>query len=170
MEANAASPPEASGAGAVAAILAGKPDPVEASAGIDAIIATVAAEASAVVAEVAASSRKKKNPKAEAGGQDTGEEEEGLSEEMKAKIEAAKQKTLNALNVVRGTLDGLSNYQQQLHQLGDEQLRLEEQMKEAIENSRRMRARIREEQERVIALQEQAHVMEPEDDGEGRRV
>lgn len=166
MENNTSTPPEAS----VAAAVAGDADPVEASAEIDAIVATVTAEASAVVAEVAASS-KKKNPQGGASAQSAeGEEDEGLSEEMKDKIEAAKQKTLNALNVVKGTLDGLASYKEQLHQLGDEQLRLEEQMLAAIENSRRMRARIREEQERVIALQEQSHVMEPEDDGDGRRV
>ena len=97
-------------------------------------------------------------------------EEEVLTEEWKEKVEAAKVKTLDTLEMVRGTLDGLNNYQLQLHKMMDDQLMLEEQMIEAIENTRRARARIREEQERVAALRAQTDLMMPEYAGDGRRV
>ncbi|XP_045137626.1 uncharacterized protein LOC123519949 isoform X2 [Portunus trituberculatus] len=162
-------PPPDDPTGAVAAVLAGRPNPVNESAEIDELIASVTAEASAVAAEVAASSKKKKK-KPKAGGAQADEEDDGLTDELKEKLKAAELRTLNALNVVRGTLDGLSNYKQQLREYGDEQLRLEEEMKAAIEHSRRIRATIRQEEERVVSLLEESHVREPEDDGEGRRV
>ena len=43
-------------------------------------------------------------------------------------------------------------------------------MLKAIENSRRMSALIREEQETVSARLEQSHINEPNDGGDGRRV
>lgn len=96
--------------------------------------------------------------------------EGGLSEETKAKVEEAKERVMVALNKVRGTLDGLSEYQGQLRDWMDNQLMLENQMIEALENTRRTRARIQEEQERIAALQEQYDMMEPEQDGDGRQV
>lgn len=95
---------------------------------------------------------------------------EGLSEETKAKIEEVRERALVAINKLRGTQEGLSQYQGELQEWIDDQIMLENQMMEALENTRRMRARIRDEQERIAALREQFEVMEPEQDGDGRRV
>lgn len=95
---------------------------------------------------------------------------EGLSEETKAKIEEVRERALVAINKLRGTQEDLSDYQGELQEWIDDQIMLENQMLEALENTRRMRARIRDEQERIAALKEQFEVMEPEQDGDGRRV
>lgn len=99
-----------------------------------------------------------------------GAQGEGLSEETKAKIEEMKERAMAAISKLRSTQDGLSQYQGELRGWINEQVMLENQMLEALENTRRMRARIRDEEERIAALKEQYEVMEPEQEGDGRQV
>lgn len=95
---------------------------------------------------------------------------EFLSEESKAKIQEASERALNAINKLRNTQEGLSEYQDQLKQWMAEQVILENRLLEAIEGTKRMRQRIMAEEDRVMALKENLEVMEPEDEGEGRQV